>query len=119
MDDAALKRIYSTSLTVALFVMSIFLVNMKFDWALGIMVGNMVGLGLLKSTEIMVKNLIASHQKRAIYGLMGLKYVAVGALIYLLVKYPILNIISFAIGFSLVQLVIFLKAIGKTLMNPS
>lgn len=115
MDQAVLRRVYPTSIITALIVASIFMANDRFDWGLGVMVGNLMGLGLLKATEVMVQKFIEQKSKKVVLVFWSGKLIIAAALIYLFVKFPVFNTVSFVIGFVLVQLVIVLKSIGRSL----
>ena len=119
MDKAALTRVYPTSLIVSFFVASIFLANTTYDWPIGIVIGTLVGLLIFKSTEVMVYRVATKSKKSYVWGFLGLKYLAIGALFYLLLKTSFFNVFAFIIGFLIVQIVIILKTIGHSLFVSS
>jgi len=115
MDEEKFKRIYSTSLMVATFSAAICLTFLAFDWALGVMIGNCLSVAMLYLISFTVRRFVQHESKWKLLFLWVIKFIAIGAIIYLIVKYPVFNTYSFLIGFILLHLVIVLKFIGRTL----
>ena len=57
-----------------------------------------------------------THASTSFFVFLSVKYALVGFLLYLLIKYPIVNIFAFVIGFMLVQAIIILKVMGRSLI---
>ena len=119
MDKAILSRIYSTSILLSMLVAIIFMINQAYDWGLLALIGSLTGVGLLKSTELLVLRFLAQKGSKLIYFAFLAKYIFAGLIIYVLLQFPAVNMLGFVLGFGLVQLVIVLKATGKLLAETT
>lgn len=116
-DTQFIKRVYRTTLWVAAVILLCLTRTADLKIVGGFAIGTGIALALLKSHEIIVPRVFAkdgerSKRRNPLLTLMVLKYVGLGALLWLLLAHEWVNPVALFAGFVLVQAVIFLKVVG-------
>ncbi|RMH70916.1 MAG: hypothetical protein D6675_07990 [Gemmatimonadetes bacterium] len=118
MDTDFITQVYRTTIYVALVFIALCLSQQLWAWVLGLSAGTLLGLGVVKSIELFVEYALTPSQRRLwVIPLVLLKYIGIGLLLYVLLRYFGLNPIPLAAGFSIIYLVITLKAVGHIILQ--
>lgn len=118
MDEDFLNEVYRTTIYIALIFIAITLSMQQWMWLVGLIVGTVIGLGVVKAVEFFVKLLFTSRKKALIaVPLVFGKYILIGISLYVLIRLTDINLIAVTIGFSFIYLVIFLKAVGQFILQ--
>ncbi len=118
LDGIFLKRIYELTFLSSLWVAAFLLIGKYFTQGFSCLCGSALGILLLMFMERVVKKLTAtsSHNnkgsKNSVLAWIFIKYPALGALFYFLVRWESFNLAFFALGLTMPYVIIFLKGIG-------
>ena len=120
-DEGFIGRVYKTSALVCAFVL---LALMAYKVAPGIVVGVLIGYFVavlsLALLELVINRPLGPEKPamKARYAVIAvLKYAVIGAVIYTLVRTDYVSLAGFAAGFTILTVVIALKALGAIIIQ--
>jgi hypothetical protein len=112
LDENFLQRVYRTTLGLAILIEVLLLLTWRVDWILSFAVGVGIGVGVLRALEWSIPRLTGAHGTRAgvlAAGVLLGKYIPIGLVIYLLLRWHLLAPAVLVGGLMLPYMVIVLK----------
>lgn len=117
MEDKILARSYKSAVIIFLIGLIITLGTLDYKVVLGFVIGFLLGIGPFLFWNFVIKKFLKDDSKkfRSQWALLIilLKLPILGAIIFVIIKFDLINFISFIAGMLIMQIIIALRAIGN------